>query len=195
MPAVLSPSPSVRSPKAIAWTRADCARLAEAGLLPDRYELVAGEIISKMGQNLPHGMAVTAVFLWLVSVFGGRYVVAGVSIDVAPEDNPTSEPEPDFTVLRSPAKDLGRNPEPRDIVMLIEVSDTTLNYDLTVKRDLYARAGIPEYWVVDVNAERIHIFRKPSREGYREATAAEGEQSIATLAQPAATTTVTTLLS
>ncbi len=188
---MLTPALAIRSPKAIAWTRDDCARLADAGLLPERYELIAGEIISKMGQNLPHGDAVMLVLGWLMSVFGGAFLLTHTSIDVAPQDNPTSQPEPDITVLNKVRSKLKRNPEPGDIALLVEVSDTTLTYDLTVKRDLYARAGIQEYWVIDVNARRIHVFRGPA---LQEAAILEGTQSLAPLARPDSSITIAALL-
>ncbi|MGA1262357.1 MAG: Uma2 family endonuclease [Prochlorothrix sp.] len=58
---------------------------------------------------------------------------------------------------------LQRHPTPQDIYWLVEVADSTLNYDLTTKRQLYARAGIPEYWVVDMAGRRLQVFRDPQQ--------------------------------
>lgn len=194
MPTVIANSPELRSPKAIGWTRADCVRMGEAGLLPDKYELVVGEVISKMGQNLPHALAVTLVSDWLTQVFGRGFAITNTSIDVAPEDNPTSEPEPDVTVLGMSAFELRGNPLPADIQLLLEVPDTTLRYDLSVKRDLYARARIPEYWVLDLRSKRFHIFRDPAEGTYRSHETREGDQRITAPGKPEAAISVSALL-
>ena len=141
---------TLRARKAVMWTREDCRKLEGMGLLPGRWELVQGEIISKTGTNLPHSMIAKRIDVWLSSVFPTNCILPTCSIDVAPEDNPTSEPEPDITILNRPAGQLGRNPGPGDIVLIVEVSDTTLDHDLGPKARLYARAGIQEYWVIDI---------------------------------------------
>lgn len=194
MPATLPEPPLIRSPRAVAWTRADCARLADAGLLPERWELVAGEIISKTGQNLPHGKAVMRAVEWFLRVFGIQFVVTHVSIDVSPEDNPTSEPEPDLTLLRVPADSIAGNPTPLSIALVVEVSDTTLRYDLTVKRDLYARAGIAEYWVIDIQSQRVHLFRDPAPQGYRSTAILEGADMLTPPGRPSEGVAIAQLL-
>jgi len=76
------------------------------------------------------------------------------------------EPQPDLAVVR--ARDYGGSlPGPEDILLLIEVSDTTLNYDRNVKLPLYARAGIAESWIVDLPNEAIERHNDPSEDGYR----------------------------
>lgn len=169
---------TVRAPGAVMWTRDDCDRMQTAGLLPAAWELVNGEIITKMGQNLPHASRVSRLFSWLTSVFGPESVLTHCSIDVAPEDNPTSKPEPDLTVVSGGWTSMRQNPTPREIVLVVEVSDTTLEFDLNVKAGLYARAGIGEYWVVDINGRRVHQFREPGASGYRRRDAAEGEAAF-----------------
>jgi hypothetical protein len=83
------------------WTRAECATLEASGLLDqERLELVEGDLISKMGKKRPHASSFKRLHEWLVHVFGWRLVDTEAPIDVAPEDNPTSEPEPDLIVLR-----------------------------------------------------------------------------------------------
>ena len=138
---------TLRARKAVMWTREDCRKLEGMGLLPERWELVQGEIISKMGTNLPHSMIFQRINVWLMGVFPSNCILPTCGIDVAPEDNSTSEPEPDITVLNRPAGELGRNPMSGDIALLIEVSNTTLDHDLGSKAQLYAQAGIAEYWL------------------------------------------------
>src|SRR5947209_7069527 len=94
--------------------------------------------------------------------FGERFVHPESPIDVAPEDNPTNEPEPDLIVLNRDLSNFSSaNPRPQDLHLVVEVSDTTLNFDLTIKTALYARAGIVEYWVLDVSGRRLIVHRDP----------------------------------
>lgn len=180
---------ALRARKAVMWTREDCRKLEGMGILPERWELVQGEIISKMGTNLPHSMIAQRIFTWLINVFPTDCILPTCSIDVAPEDNPTSEPEPDITILNRPAAQLGRNPGPGDIVLIVEVSDTTLDHDLGPKAKLYAHAGIQEYWVIDIRGRRIHQHRQPNAEGYASLRVVATEDALSPLARPDAALT------
>src|SRR5689334_11381345 len=98
------PTPTVSAePPRKKWTRAECAKLEALGILDhqQRFELIDGDLINKMGKNRPHSDAPTLLFAWLIQVFGPRYVNPESPIDVAPEDNPTNEPQPDLFVLRA----------------------------------------------------------------------------------------------
>ncbi len=180
---------TLRARKAVMWTREDCRKLEGMGLLPERWELVQGEIIGKTDTSLPHSRIAMSIMAWLIGIFPGGRVLPTCSIDVAPEDNPTSEPEPDITVLHVPADQLGHNPRPEDIALLIEVSDTTLDHDLGAKAKLYARAGIAEYWGVDLKGRRIHQHREPGADGYASLRIAASGESLSPLALPKATIT------
>jgi Uma2 family endonuclease len=168
------------------WTRTDCAVLAASGFWDQqRLELVQGELIDKRGKKRPHVNALIVVQAWLMRVFGEQFVNPEVSIDVAPEDNPTSEPEPDLVVLTKPSREYGSaNPRPEEIHLVVEISDTTLGFDLTTKAELYARAGIPEYWVVDIGARRLVVHRGPQNGLYRSVTAYGEQECVCTLASP-----------
>ncbi|MCC6537744.1 MAG: Uma2 family endonuclease [Bryobacterales bacterium] len=194
MPATMEAPTTPRARKAVMWTREDCRRLEGMGLLPERWELVQGDIVGKMGTNRPHAMIAQRINTWLLSVFSSAHILPSCSIDVAPEDNPTSEPEPDITVLNRPADQLAGNPEPADIALLVEISNTTIEHDLGPKAALYARAGIPEYWVIDINAGRIHQHRDPRSEGYASVRVATGAEALSPLAQPEAVLVVEQLL-
>ena len=126
------------------WTRNQCEQLEQAGLLDQqRLELVDGELINKMGKNRPHVNAMAMMVKWLSQFFDLELVNQEASIDVAPEDNPTNEPQPDLVVLKKPTYLISTaNPRPEDVHLVIEISDTSLYFDLTKKAALYARAGI-----------------------------------------------------
>lgn len=158
--------------------------MEQSGFLPERWELVRGEIISKMGTNLPHSMMAQCMADWLTAVFLSGLILPTCSIDVSPEDNPTSEPEPDITVLTRAARELGRNPGPGDIELIVEVSDSTLAHDLGPKAWLYARASVPEYWVIDVNGRRIHVLRDPGSAGYNSTHVVEADGEVSPLSRP-----------
>lgn len=168
-----------RTPQALAWTRDDCQRMEDIGLLPERWELLRGEVISKMGQKVPHGRCVLTCLAWLMEVFGKRHVLSQITIDVSPADNPTSEPEPDVIVLTVPSPTIEGNPRPAQILLLIEVADTTLAYDLKSKAPLYAAAGIPEYWVMDVRGRQLHQHRQPVDVAYQSVTVLSASDAVA----------------
>jgi len=145
MPTVLTETPfppAPMQPPRKRWTREECAFLEASGLWDqERLELVEGELINKRGKNPPHSISLALMHIWLNGVFGSLYVYQEVPIDVAPEDNPTSEPEPDLSVLDKPVVEFPKpNPGPQHLRLVVEISDTTLEHDLTKKAGLYARA-------------------------------------------------------
>jgi len=168
------------------WTREECAVLET--LAPwdhQRLELIDAELINKMGPPRRHTIALTAVLGWLIQVFEGKYVNSYAPIDVAPEDNPTSEPQPDLIVLAKPSWEIrDANPQPSDLRLVVEISDSTLGFDLTTKAALYARAGIADYWVLDVAARRLIVHRDPRNGLYQSITAYSEHEAVAPLAAP-----------
>lgn len=177
------------------WTRHECASLEKAGVLDmERYELIAGELVLKMGKNYPHILAQALLAAWLQRVFGALFVLQQPTIDVHPEDTPTSEPEPDVVVLTRPIPELAHRPRPADLRLVAEVSNSTLSFDLTVKASLYARAAIPEYWVLDLDARRVIVHRQPLDGRYQEIAAYLHDESVATLAAPGSPIRVADLL-
>jgi hypothetical protein len=174
---------SVDPPRKL-WTRAECAALEASGLWI-RSTWNWFELISKMGKKRPHANALVAVQAWLVRTFGEQFVNPEAPIDVASEDNPTNEPEPDLVVLAKPSREFrDANPRPGDLRLVVEISDSTLGFDLTTKGELYARAGIVEYWVVDVPAWRLVVHRDPREGLYRSVTAYSEEETASPLASP-----------
>jgi Uma2 family endonuclease len=168
------------------WTRTECVAFEATGLWDQQHlELIGGELIDKMGKNRPHINTLTLVLEWMMQVFGGKYVNVEVPIDVAPEDNPTSEPESDIIVLARPSLEITKaNPQPAEIRLVIEISDSTVGFDLTTKASLYARAGITEYWVFDIPARRLIVHRDPRNGLYTSIAAYRPEEVVAPLAAP-----------
>jgi Uma2 family endonuclease len=167
------------------WTREQCAPLEASGLFEqEKLELVDGELISKMGKNRPHVKAFTWMQLWLLRTFGGQFVNAEAPIDVNPSECAWNEPQPDLIVLNRDSDSFDANPLPEDLLLVVEISDSTLKFDLTVKAVLYARAGIVEYWGADTAARRLVVHRNPESGRYASVVAYGEDESVAPLAAP-----------
>ena len=177
----------VAQPPRKRWTRTECEKLEMYGLLEaHRYELIEGDLIDKMGKNQPHIIWLALFQAWFTHRFAGR-VLAEATLDVSPEFEPTSEPQPDLMVLRSPITAyLERRPRPADVELLLEVADSTVGVDTVAKARLYARAGIADYWVVDVNARRLLVFREPREGEYKAINTYQAHEPVSPLAAPAA---------
>lgn len=177
------------------WTRGECDFLERLGLIAEPYELLGGEIILKVGQNQPHAMTVIRLIAWLISVFGVTRVQTQTTIEIAENDRPTNRPGPDALVLARPDYELGRTPTGgEDLVFVAEVSDATLGDDLGAKAALYARAGIPEYWVIDVTGRQLFVHRSPAGGNYAEVIPCTANDVFAPLAAPETTVRVADLL-
>jgi Uma2 family endonuclease len=130
-------------------------------------ELVDGELISKMGKNRPHVNACMLLLEWLQESFGRRFVNAEAPIDVSAGDNQWNEPVPDLIVLKREYSNFtSGNPLPGDLALVVEVSDSSLTFDLTTKAALYARAGIEQYWVLDITGRRLIAHSAPQAGKY-----------------------------
>lgn len=153
--------------------------MLDAGLFAgQRFELIDGDLIDKMGQNPPHSHALRLLHDWLVKIFGGTRVQMQQPIEAAPAERERSLPEPDLSVLAEIKNDYAkRHPRGNELLLAIEVADTTVRYDATAKRDLYARAGVPEYWVLDIPGRRLIVHRRLSQGQF---------EQIETLAESAA---------
>ncbi len=182
------PAQSRRSeePRRKRWTRTECAMLETSGILDHQnLELIEGELIDKMGKNRPHVDTLTLLIGWLSQVFGLRYVNSEAPIDVSPEDNPTNEPQPDAIVFRPGFREFRKAvPQPADLLLVVEISDSSLAFDRTTKASLYARAGIMEYWIVDVAGQRLLCHRDPSQGRYSTVRVYDKIESVSPLAKP-----------
>ncbi len=177
------------------WTREECAVLERSGLVDlERYELIEGELVQKMGKNHPHTRALRLLMSWLEDVFGRDYCLQESAIDLRPEDNPTSEPEPDAIVLSMPFLALTARPRPGELRLAAEVSSSTLNYDLVTKRKLYAQSGIVEYWVLDLEGRRLVVHRDPLGKRYGSVQVYAAQEVVSALAAPTSEIRVADLL-
>ncbi len=143
-------------------------RMAAQGIFaPDeRVELLAGEIfeMGKIGRR--HAAVVRRLLQILSRQVGEDQAWLDVQNPIVLDDY--SQPQPDLTLLRPRADAYeGGHPRPTDVLLLIEVADTTLESDRTVKIPLYAQAGILEVWLVDLNGQRVTAYRQPQRDDYR----------------------------
>jgi len=140
--------------------------MGEVGILTerDRVELIEGELIAMSPIGSQHSGTVNTLTRRLVLAVGDRGVVA-VRNPVQLDD--LTEPEPDFAVLK-PRPDDYRLATPRadEVLLIVEVADTSLAYDRTVKRALYARHGIPEFWIVNLTAGEVEVCRAPGGDDY-----------------------------
>jgi Uma2 family endonuclease len=149
------------------FTVTEFMQLTERGILSedDRVELIDGEIIEMAAIGKRHMSCVNDTNLLLIERLGRTAIVSVQNPIVLTEHY---SPEPDIAVLR-PRTDRYREsyPTPEDVLLLIEVSESTLQYDRKVKLPQYARAGIPEVWIIDLDSRRVERYAEPSDDGYR----------------------------
>jgi Uma2 family endonuclease len=143
------------------FTVAEYHRMIEAGILREGepYELLDGWIVPKMTRNPPHDLA-----LGLVEDAVGRLLPADwFRRDQSALSSVQSEPEPDVAVVRGRRRDYGaRHPGPDDLGLVVEVADSSLDRDRAVKGPLYAQAGIPVYWLVNLREARVEVYSDPT---------------------------------
>jgi Uma2 family endonuclease len=142
-------------------------RMAEAGILDEdaRVELIEGDIIKMAPIGSQHGFAVDQFTRILVQQAGNVIVRVQGSVRLGPNN----EPNPDIALLKQkPGSYRNALPGAADILLLIEVGDTTAARDRNVKVPLYARHGVPEVWLIDLQALRLEMYREPSDGAYRE---------------------------
>jgi Uma2 family endonuclease len=165
----------------------DYVRLGETGILaPDsRVELIEGELI-EMAPIGPRHTAISMRLNRLLVLGTGDAALVAVSHPVLLP--PYSMPQPDFMLLRPQADDYqSGHPDASDVLLAVEVSDSSLRYDRITKSRLYARHGVVEYWVVEAGATRLHRFRspEPGRDRYAREDTLEAPFTLAPDALPA----------
>ena len=145
----------------VRFTRDDVDQMMDAGVFAGRrFELIDGDLIDKMGQKPPHADAIESLLDLLFGVFGPRRVRVQAPLEVSAADQKFNFPEPDLSVRAEPrGRSAKRLPRGDEMVLVVEVADTTLIADSTIKRDLYARAGVPEYWVLNLKARKLIVHR------------------------------------
>ncbi len=151
------------------FTRKEAEQLVEAGILDGRrFELIDGDLIDKMGQKPLHAVIVQFALVALARLFDLKLIRIHGPMEAAPVERERSLPEPDVLVLREwKSAYISRFPEGEEVALAVEVSDSTLRFDLNRKARLYAQSGVPEYWVLDVNGRRIIAHRQPHNGEYK----------------------------
>lgn len=185
-------------PRPWKWTREQYFRAADAGYFGDRrVQLIFGEVVEMPKQNWPHvaGCRKTADRL------RAHFVGVGWVSEQSPLPFADSAPEPDVWVVPGRFEDY--TDHPTTALLVVEVSDSTLTYDLTTKAELYATANVPEYWVLDVDGKQLHVFRDPqplplptelAATAYRTHLTLGAADTVSPLAKPQAAISVSDLL-
>ncbi|CBE68855.1 MAG: Uma2 family endonuclease [Candidatus Methylomirabilis oxygeniifera] len=179
------------------FSRQDYERLVAEGFFhpEERLELVDGELVMMTPQGSRHATAVRLTEDALRAVFGIGFDVR-VQLPLALD--PDSEPEPDLAVVVGSPRDY-RDAHPQTAVLIVEVTDTTRSYDRERKARLYARAGIPEYWIVNLLEGYVEIYRHPaivssSDAAYQSRSIASSSDTISPVAAPERSLAVADLL-
>jgi len=172
-------------------TRAQYDRMVETGLFgeDDRVELLYGVITEMSPQGASHAAVIRRLTEVLVLALAGRARI-GPQVPFAASD--WSEPEPDFAV--TPIDETRDDAHPSSAHLIIEVSRSSLGTDLGAKARLYAEAGVPQYWVVDVDGGHVHVHRSPGAEGYADVTVATRGERLVVDAFPDVTVAVDAIL-
>lgn len=179
------------------FSRQDYERLVADGFFhpEEQLELVDGELIIMTPQGSRHATAVSLAEGVLRSLFGAGFHVR-VQMPIALD--PDSEPEPDLAVVVGPPRDY-RDAHPQTAVLIVEVTDTTLPYDRERKARLYAQAGIPEYWIVNLQDRCLEIHRDPEAVGsscatYQSRSVAHPSDTVTPLKSPQGSLVIADLL-
>ena len=158
-------------------------RMGEAGVFQDdhRLELIAGEIVEMTPIGSDHSWVVTRLARLFTIASGDLIVMSQNPVILSFED----EPQPDL-VLVKPAPHLYRraHPGPDEVLLVIEVADTSLPFDRERKLPRYALAGVPEVWIVDLRGDQFLVFRSPKGRGYATQSVISRDERVSPLALP-----------
>lgn len=193
----LIPSPPPSGPRPFAWTVAHFHQLGDMGWFEGRRaSLLDGQIIEEGPMNPPHRIALELTDAAVRSAFGPGWRVC---VQMPLVLSPTNAPQPDIALVKGSPRGVAAHPSTAELV--IEVADSSLAQDTTTKAELYATAGIPDYWVVDVDGRRLLVFRDPvplptglGATAYQTRLVFGPADSVSPLSAPAATVRVTDLL-
>ena len=176
------------------FNRDEYYALAEHGLLgpEERTELIYGRIITRMSPiGRPHSIAVGKTADALEAAFGnGYFAEQQIPLHILS----SLEPQPDVVVLAGVPDDYADTPRPADVLLLVEVSVSTLGYDRNTKSHIYAENGIAEYWIVNLRSRTLEVFRQPEDGAYVSLRVYDETEAVAPLAAPNAPVRVADLL-
>ncbi len=191
-----SKADTISKPRTHRFTVAEFTQLIDVGIFPEdeRVELIEGEIIHMAPIGHRHVECVNRLNLILAPLLAAHQVIVSIQNPILLDDY--SQPQPDLVVARY-RQDIykGTLPTPADILFLVEVSDSSDEYDRNEKLPVYARAGIPETWLIDLNRGVIEVYRTPGPDGYREMRRWLGNERISPALLPDFDVSVSDLLS
>lgn len=153
-------------------------RMITAGVLTedDPVELLSGLLVTKMPKNPAHRLSTQLIRDWIAHCLPSGWFVDSQE----PLTTEDSEPEPDVMIVRGERRDYSqRHPYPADVAVVIEVAETSVQRDRGIKLALYARARLPEYWIVNLPERQIEIYRKPDGQAvYAECQVFKNEDAV-----------------
>jgi hypothetical protein len=158
--------------------------LERAALLPGRYELLDGQVVLKGEQSSAHAFAVVQAAATFAALFGKDRALVNVSVEVAEAERPLNLPHADAVGLGRASFACELPLRSSDVLLLMEVADATLWTDLNFKPGLYARAGVPEYWVLDLPTRRLIVHRQITGGAYADIMAYREDETAAPQAAP-----------
>lgn len=186
-------------PRRRIWTGAEFYRLLELGFFEgQRVQLIEGDIIEMPAQKNFHALGITLTHDALRAIFtNGYWVRVQMTLDLTP----LSVVDPDVAVVTGNPRDFKTNDNPTSALLVVEVSDTTLSHDRRAKSSLYARAGIEDYWIMNLRKQRLEVCRQvvedpAARHGarYSSVEILGPDDSVSPLAAPQASIIVRDLL-
>jgi Uma2 family endonuclease len=167
------------------FTVAEFERMYFAGVFEEgaRLELLRGEVYNLSPQNEQHKYAIISLTETIIEVLGHKVVVAAqMPLNV---DHEHYQPEPDVAMLKPPRSQYKtRKNHATDVLWLIEVSDTTLEKDRTEKLPIYASAGVPEVWILNLNTNQLEVYTRPNGDRYARLETFDAGQAVAPQAFP-----------
>ena len=167
------------------FTRQAYYAMGEMGLLDRRVELIEGEIVDMAPIGPSHGAVPEPLVLLLQQAFGTGFSVRNQAAISIGDDTKPSDPQPDVAVVVGTWRDyVHRQPTPDDIKLAVEIAESSLGFDRKIKSVLYASAGIPEYWIVNLAKRQVEVYRDPAEDGYESTTTYNADQSIEPLLAP-----------
>jgi Uma2 family endonuclease len=185
-----SPRPTPSGPRPLRWTCAEFHRFGDMGVFEGRRAmLIDGVILEEGPMNPPHAITLELVEEVLRTAFGTGWRFRSQSPLVLGQD---LDPEPDFAVMAGTPR--GSAGHPTTAELIVEVADSSLAFDTNEKRLVYARAGIRDYWVVDINGRRLLVYRDPQAGDYATQQALDPADTVSPLAAPTAAVRVADLL-
>lgn len=149
---------TLAEPRLLLWSKDEYYKMAEIGLFDGkRVELIEGQVLEMTPMLSGHATATMLVAEALGKVFASHHFLR---VQLPLSVSATSDPEPDVAVIEGAIRDY-RDAHPTTAVLVVEVADSSVDYDRTDKASLYASAGVADYWVVNLPQRRLEVFRNP----------------------------------